>query len=191
MCELCWRGVARGAYTRSDSQGAFRRQHSWTGCALVDDRSLLTTTSLNDLPAQDLRYRLVAHLGPGGGPSRHPTDTSATKITTPAKSHRTRRRTSAATSRSSTCRHSSCTGRRSDRPLEVGGKASAARSSRGQRSRSVPAPLTASPIRTRSNWTRTYSRCARRSRRLDVPRDLGRDRVDGRRRRWRFAKPPV
>jgi hypothetical protein len=25
MCGLCQRGVARGAYTRSDSQGAFRR----------------------------------------------------------------------------------------------------------------------------------------------------------------------
>jgi hypothetical protein len=31
-------------------------------------RSLVTTTPLNDLPAQDLRYRLVAHLGPGDGP---------------------------------------------------------------------------------------------------------------------------
>jgi hypothetical protein len=51
-------------------------------------RSLVATTPLSDLPAQDLRYRLVAHLGPGGGLPGHPIDTSTTKITTRAASHR-------------------------------------------------------------------------------------------------------
>jgi hypothetical protein len=51
-------------------------------------RSLVTTTPLNDLPAQDLRYRLIAHLGPDGGQRAHPIDTSTTKITTRAESHR-------------------------------------------------------------------------------------------------------
>jgi len=44
------------------------------------------------------------------------------------------------------------------------------RSSEGATSWSLPAPRTASPIRTGSSWTRTYSRsCKGRSRRLDVP----------------------
>ena len=51
-------------------------------------RSLVTTTPLNDLPAQDLRYRLVAHLGPGGSLSDHTIDTFTTKITARAESHR-------------------------------------------------------------------------------------------------------
>jgi DNA primase catalytic core len=50
-------------------------------------RSLVTTTPLSDLPAQDLRYRLVADLGPGGLPG-HPIDTSTTKTTTRAELHR-------------------------------------------------------------------------------------------------------
>jgi hypothetical protein len=51
-------------------------------------RSLVTATPLNDLPAQDLRYRLMAHLGPGGSLPEHPINTSTTKTTTPAESHR-------------------------------------------------------------------------------------------------------
>jgi hypothetical protein len=48
-------------------------------------RSLVTTTPLNDLPAQDLRYRLVAHLG--GSLPDHTIDTFTTKITARAESH--------------------------------------------------------------------------------------------------------
>jgi hypothetical protein len=51
-------------------------------------RSLLTTTPLNDLPAQDLRYRLVAHVGLGGSLRDHAIDSFTTKITTRAESHR-------------------------------------------------------------------------------------------------------
>jgi DNA primase catalytic core len=60
-------------------------------------RSLVTTTPLNDLPAQDLRYRLVAHVGLGGSLRDHAIDSFATKITTRAE-HR-KAPTSSATQR--------------------------------------------------------------------------------------------
>jgi hypothetical protein len=53
MCGLCQCGVARGAYTRSDSQGAFdanrRAWRSWTSCALVDKSTYLSTTTTETL----------------------------------------------------------------------------------------------------------------------------------------------
>jgi DNA primase len=49
---------------------------------------VLTRTPLSDLPAQDLRYRLVAHLDLGVDLGRPPLDSSSAKITTPAGSHR-------------------------------------------------------------------------------------------------------
>jgi hypothetical protein len=45
-------------------------------------RRLITATPLNDLPAQDLRYRLVAHLGLGVDLPRPPVDTPTAKTTT-------------------------------------------------------------------------------------------------------------
>jgi DNA primase len=51
-------------------------------------RSLLTTAPLNDLPAQDLGYRLVAHLDLGVDPHPSPFDTATAKATTRPESHR-------------------------------------------------------------------------------------------------------
>jgi hypothetical protein len=51
-------------------------------------RSLLSTAPLNDLPAQDLRYRLVAHLGLSVDLRQPPVDTSTTKTTTHPEPHR-------------------------------------------------------------------------------------------------------
>jgi DNA primase catalytic core len=51
-------------------------------------RSLVTTAPLNDLPAQDLRYRLVAHLDFGVDPHPNPVDTATSKITTRPESRR-------------------------------------------------------------------------------------------------------
>jgi hypothetical protein len=48
----------------------------------------VTRTPLNDLPAQDLRYRLVAHLDLGIDLPRPAVDTSRAKSTTPAGSRR-------------------------------------------------------------------------------------------------------
>jgi DNA primase catalytic core len=48
----------------------------------------MTRTPLNDLPAQDLRYRLVAHLDLGVDLARPAVDTSSAKSTTPAGSRR-------------------------------------------------------------------------------------------------------
>jgi DNA primase catalytic core len=48
----------------------------------------LMTTPLNDLPAQDLRYRLVAHLDIGVDLPRPPVHTTTAKITTRPGSHR-------------------------------------------------------------------------------------------------------
>jgi hypothetical protein len=42
----------------------------------------VTTTPLNDLPAQDLRYRLAAHLDLGDDLPQFPVHTSAAKTTT-------------------------------------------------------------------------------------------------------------
>jgi hypothetical protein len=42
----------------------------------------VTTTPLNDLPAQDLRYRLAAHLDLGDDLQRPPVRTSTAKTTT-------------------------------------------------------------------------------------------------------------
>jgi hypothetical protein len=50
-------------------------------------RGILTTEPLNDLPAQDLRYRLVAHLGPSVDLPR-PVDTPTAKTTTQPGPHR-------------------------------------------------------------------------------------------------------
>ena len=57
MCGLCQRGVARGAYTRSDSQGAFRRQHACFAflyqlrpCGRSTYLSATTTENLADSP---------------------------------------------------------------------------------------------------------------------------------------------
>jgi DNA primase catalytic core len=44
-------------------------------------RGLITATPLNDLPAQDLRYRLVAHLGLSVDPHPPPVDTPTAKTT--------------------------------------------------------------------------------------------------------------
>jgi DNA primase len=49
---------------------------------------LLTATPLNDLPAQDLRYRLVAHLGLSVDPHPPPVDTTTAKTTTHPEPHR-------------------------------------------------------------------------------------------------------
>jgi DNA primase catalytic core len=51
-------------------------------------RGLITATPLNELPAQDLRYRLVAHLGLSIDPHRPPVDTPTTKTTTRPGPHR-------------------------------------------------------------------------------------------------------
>jgi hypothetical protein len=76
------------------------RQGDWPALAQlmqrVDDQGhdvgaitrAVTRTPLNDLPAQDLRYRLVAHLDLGVDLSRPPLETSSAKITRPPGSHR-------------------------------------------------------------------------------------------------------
>ena len=50
--------------------------------------ALITTTPLNDLPAQDLRYRLVAHLGVSVDLPRPPVDSPTAKTTTQLGPHR-------------------------------------------------------------------------------------------------------
>ena len=72
------------------------RQGDWPALAQlmqrVDDQGhdvaaltrAVTTTPLNDLPAQDLRYRLAAHLDLGVDLQRPPVHTSTAKTTTPA-----------------------------------------------------------------------------------------------------------
>jgi DNA primase len=47
----------------------------------------VTTTPLNDLPAQDLRYRLAAHLDLGDDQQRPPVHTSTAKTTTQPRPH--------------------------------------------------------------------------------------------------------
>jgi hypothetical protein len=56
--DLCQRGVARGAYTRSDSQGAFRRQQACLAfldqlrpCGQSTYLSTTTTETLADSPS--------------------------------------------------------------------------------------------------------------------------------------------
>jgi hypothetical protein len=76
------------------------RQADWPALAQlmqkVDDQGhdldaitrAVTRTPLNDLPAQDLRYRLVAHLDLDVDLPRPPVHTSTAKIATPLGSHR-------------------------------------------------------------------------------------------------------
>jgi DNA primase len=51
-------------------------------------RALITITPLNDLPAQDLRYRLVAHLGVSVDLPRPSVDSRTAKTTTQLEPHR-------------------------------------------------------------------------------------------------------
>ena len=51
-------------------------------------RGLVAATPLNDLPAQDLRYRLVAHLGLSFDPHPSPVDTPTAKTTKHPEPHR-------------------------------------------------------------------------------------------------------
>ena len=51
-------------------------------------RGLITITPLNDLPAQDLRYRLVAHVGVSVDLPRPPVDSPTAKTTTQLEPHR-------------------------------------------------------------------------------------------------------
>jgi conjugative relaxase-like TrwC/TraI family protein len=51
-------------------------------------RSIVTTAPLNDLPAQDLRYRFVAQLHLGVDPHPNPVDTATAKTTTRPESRR-------------------------------------------------------------------------------------------------------
>jgi DNA primase len=60
---------------------------------------VVARTPLNDLPAQDLRYRLVAHLDLDVDLPRPPIHTSTAKITTPSGSHREAPASSVATTR--------------------------------------------------------------------------------------------
>jgi DNA primase catalytic core len=62
-------------------------------------RGLLTATPLNDLPAQDLRYRLVAHLGLGVDPHPLSVDTITAKTTTHSEPHRKALASTVATTR--------------------------------------------------------------------------------------------
>ena len=76
------------------------RQADWPALAQlmqrIDDQGhnvaaltrLVTRTPLNDLPAQDLRYRLAAHLDLCVGQQWPPVDTSTAKTTTRPRSHR-------------------------------------------------------------------------------------------------------
>jgi hypothetical protein len=74
MCGLCQRGVARGAYTRSDSQAAFRRQQA---CLAVLDQmrpcgrsSYLSATTTETFGRYPIGIRLedgaVVELGQNG-----------------------------------------------------------------------------------------------------------------------------
>jgi hypothetical protein len=70
MCGLCQRGVARGAYTRSDSQGAYRRRQACL--AFLDQlrprgRSTLSTTTTETLADSPLGsdWRMVQLLNVG------------------------------------------------------------------------------------------------------------------------------
>jgi DNA primase len=75
------------------------RQGDWSALAQllqrVDDQGhdvaaltrAVTTTPLNDLPAQDLRYRLAAHLDLGDDLQRLPVRTSTNKTTTRPRPH--------------------------------------------------------------------------------------------------------
>jgi DNA primase catalytic core len=76
------------------------RQGDWPALAQlmqrVDDQGhdvaaiirAVTRTPLNDLPAQDLRYRLAAHLDLGDDQQRPPVHTSTAKTTTQPRPHR-------------------------------------------------------------------------------------------------------
>jgi DNA primase catalytic core len=76
------------------------RQGDWPALAQlmqkIDDQGhdvaalarAVTRTPLNGLPAQDLRYRLVAHLDLGVHLGRPPLDSTSAKITTPPRSRR-------------------------------------------------------------------------------------------------------
>ena len=76
------------------------RQRDWPALAQlmqrVDDQGhdvaaitrALTRTPLNDLPAQDLRYRLAAHLDLGDDLPQPPVHTSTAKTTTRPRRHR-------------------------------------------------------------------------------------------------------
>jgi DNA primase catalytic core len=76
------------------------RQADWPALAQlmqrVDDQGYdvaaitraVTSTPLNDLPAQDLRYRLVAHLDFGDDLQQPPVHTSTAKTTTRSRRHR-------------------------------------------------------------------------------------------------------
>jgi hypothetical protein len=69
-CGLCQRGVARGAYTRSDSQGAFRRQQACLAfldqlrpCGRSTYLSTATTETLANSPSgSDWRMRQLLNL---------------------------------------------------------------------------------------------------------------------------------
>ena len=71
MCGPCQRGVARGAYTRSDSQGAFRRQQACLAfldqmrpCGQSTYLSTTTTETLADSPSgSDWRMVQLLNLG--------------------------------------------------------------------------------------------------------------------------------
>jgi hypothetical protein len=58
-------------HTRSDSQGASRRQQaclrSWTRCALVDDRLLSVTTTETSADSPSVDDDAVVELGQNGG----------------------------------------------------------------------------------------------------------------------------
>jgi DNA primase catalytic core len=87
------------------------RQGDWPALAQlmqrIDDQGhdvaaltrAVTTTPLNDLPAQDLRYRLAAHLDLGDDPQRPPIHTSTSKTTTRPRPHREATASSVATTR--------------------------------------------------------------------------------------------
>jgi DNA primase catalytic core len=62
-------------------------------------RGLITATPLNDLPAQDLRYRLVAHLGLSVDLPRPPVDTPTATTTTHPGPHRKALASTVATTR--------------------------------------------------------------------------------------------
>jgi DNA primase len=90
------------------------RQGDWPALAQlmqrVDDQGhdvaaitrAVTRTPLNDLPAQDLRYRLVAHLDLGVDLPRPPVHTSTTKTTTGLRPHRQAHASSVTTTRTPT-----------------------------------------------------------------------------------------
>jgi DNA primase len=87
------------------------RQGDWPALALIMQRiadqghdvagltRAMTRTPLNDLPAQDLRYRLVAHLDLGVDLQRPPVHTSPAKTTTRPRLHREAPASSVATTR--------------------------------------------------------------------------------------------